>query len=148
NSDLVGTDVSTDSLAYAVANAGELGLENVEFMLGSLFEPVLGRFDAIVCNPPYIRTVDIESLAPEIRDHEPRGALDGGEDGLNFYRRIMLDVPKHLRLNGMLFMELGAGQAEDVKGICEHVGMDVVTVISDLAGHGRILVARNSAPQY
>ena len=146
------SDVSQEALDIARGNARKHGVEErIEFIHSDMWQGLSNQeltFDIIVSNPPYINSEAIASLAPEVRDHEPRQALDGGEDGLNFYRRILLDVPKHLRMGGMLFMELGAGQADDVKGICEHVGLDVVTVVSDLAGHGRILVARNRVAQY
>ena len=140
--DVTGTDVSGEALRYARLNAGENGLEGVRFLEGELFEPVKGEiFDVIVSNPPYVRRGDIETLQPEIRHWEPRWALDGGDDGLDFYRWICFGAPEHMSEEGLLMIELGAGQAPEVREICEGAGLDIKSVIKDFAGHDRVLVA-------
>ena len=107
------SDISEDALALAEENARKNGV-SVRFVCGDLFSGVRGKFNIIVCNPPYIRSGDIPSLQTEVRDHEPRIALDGGEDGLDFYRRLAKDAPRHLVSGGSLFVECGAGQAQDI----------------------------------
>lgn len=107
-------DVSAAALELARANARANGAE-VEFLHGSLLEPVAGRrFDLIVSNPPYIPSADIAWLAPEVREGDPRLALDGGVDGLEIYRRLIPASLEHLEPEGWLLVEVGAGQARDV----------------------------------
>ncbi|QEM67209.1 peptide chain release factor N(5)-glutamine methyltransferase [Geobacter sp. FeAm09] len=107
-------DISPAALAMARRNAEHNGA-TVEFLAGSLLEPVAGRtFDLIVSNPPYIPTADIDRLEPEVRDFDPRGALDGGPDGLDVYRTLIPAVPAHLNPAGWLLVEVGIGQAPAV----------------------------------
>lgn len=110
---LTASDVSGDALALAQENAKRNGV-NIKFVCGDLFAGVRGKFNIIVCNPPYIKSGDIFGLQTEVRDHEPLLALDGGEDGLDFYRRLAKEAPKHLVSGGSLFVECGAGQAQDI----------------------------------
>jgi len=107
-------DISPPALAMARRNAERNGAA-VEFLAGSLLEPVAGRrFDLIVSNPPYIPSRDIDGLEPEVRDFDPRGALDGGPDGLDAYRRLIPAAPAHLNPAGWLLVEVGIGQAPAV----------------------------------
>jgi release factor glutamine methyltransferase len=107
-------DISEAALAVARRNAERNGVL-IEFLQGSLFEPVAGRtFDLIVSNPPYIPSRDIETLQPEVRDFDPRGALDGGADGLDVYRALIPDAATLLNSGGWLLLEVGMGQAADV----------------------------------
>lgn len=114
--EVVATDVSADALEVARKNAAKYDAE-IDFVEGDLFGGVLGAFDAIVANPPYIPTAEIATLAGEVRDHEPLLALDGGEDGLVFYRRIASGYDGYLAEGGALMLEVGAGQAEAVAAL-------------------------------
>ncbi|MEI6209035.1 MAG: peptide chain release factor N(5)-glutamine methyltransferase [Desulfuromonadales bacterium] len=108
------TDISEAALAVARRNA-KRHAASIEFLVGSLFSPLIGRsFDLVVSNPPYIPTADIAGLAPEVRDFEPRGALDGGLDGLHVYRSLVQTASKYLHPGGWLLVEVGIGQAHDV----------------------------------
>ncbi|GAW68652.1 n5-glutamine S-adenosyl-L-methionine-dependent methyltransferase [Geoanaerobacter pelophilus] len=115
-------DVSGEAIEVARGNAERNGV-SVQFFHGSLFEPFAGkRFDMVVSNPPYITSTDLASLQQEVRDFEPVGALDGGGDGLDFYRRITADAPAHLNPGGWLLFEVGAGQAGDVLELLNSCG--------------------------
>lgn len=148
---IVATDVSADALAIAVRNAGRLGLTSqVEFRRADCWEVIdggtpLGRFDLIVANPPYIRESEIDSLAREIRDFEPRVALSGGPDGLAFYRRIAAGAGSHLMTGGALMVEIGQGQGVEVVTIFRAAGFGEITLIDDLAGIERVVVARSQS---
>jgi release factor glutamine methyltransferase len=118
-----GVEKSPEALALAQRNAGQHGVRMTLFE-GSLFEPFPGQtFDLIVSNPPYIPTGDLENLQPEVRDYEPWGALDGGADGLDFYRLIISAAPGYLTLGGWLLFEVGLGQAEAVLGLFAAAGL-------------------------
>lgn len=106
-------DVSADALAVAKENALANGTE-ITFTQSDLLDGVKGKFDIIVCNPPYIKRGDLETLQKEVRDFEPMTALDGGEDGLDFYRRLAKDAPKKLKKGGLLLLECGQGQAQEI----------------------------------
>ena len=136
-----GADLSEKALAVARSNAGRL-LRNpgaAQFVHSDLFESVDGRFDIVVSNPPYIATKEIETLMPEVRDHEPRMALDGTEDGLFFYRRIVNDCKRNLKKGGMLFFEIGYDQGEAVKTLMEQAGFLAVEVKKDYGGLDRVV---------
>lgn len=111
----------------------------VVFVQGDLFENVEGQFDMIVSNPPYIPTDVIETLMPEVKEHEPRRALDGSADGLLFYKEIIAGSAKHLKRGGMLFFEIGFDQGEAVSGLLEQAGYLEVRVIKDYAGLDRVV---------
>ena len=139
-----GTDLSKEALAYARKNARANAISNVRFSQGSLFEPVKGKkFDIITANPPYIRRDEVQTLQREIRDWEPVAALDGGMDGLNFYRDILSSAGCFLNPGGFIFLELGYDQADDVQKIARAEGFREITVINDYAGIGRILKAKS-----
>ncbi len=110
----VGTDASAAALSVARDNASRLGLARARFVACDVAAALRGPFDLIVSNPPYIASADIATLAPEVRDFEPRRALDGGADGLDFYRAIAAAAPALLAPGGVLIVELGAGQAQAV----------------------------------
>ncbi|WP_197286844.1 peptide chain release factor N(5)-glutamine methyltransferase [Paenibacillus sp. JCM 10914] len=135
---LLASDISSDALEVASRNAERLGAD-VEFRQGNLLEPLAGLApDIIVSNPPYIPAEDIEELQPEVRDHEPRLALDGGEDGLRPYRIMMEQLPLLAAPPRLIAFELGQGQAEDVAAILRAAGhwAEIVT-IQDLQGIDR-----------
>lgn len=134
-------DVSPEALAIARENARRLGaLERVELRCGDLLAPFAGeRFDIIVSNPPYVRGAEIEALSPEVREFEPRIALDGGADGLAVYRRLAAAVPEALAPGGSLVFEIGVGQRPAIEEIFAAAGLRVVMVRRDLAGIERVI---------
>ncbi|MCM1027257.1 MAG: peptide chain release factor N(5)-glutamine methyltransferase [Roseburia sp.] len=123
------------SYSQSVSGCGR----SVTFLQSDLFEKAEGKFDMIVSNPPYIRTKVLETLMPEVREHEPLLALDGGEDGLRFYRRILEGCPGSLKKGGMLFLEIGYDQGEDVADLMEKAGFLEVQIIKDYGGHDRVV---------
>lgn len=133
----VGADISEKALWVAEKNRERLKLR-AEFVKSDLFEYIEGNFDLILSNPPYIPTKVVESLMEEVRDHEPRMALDGREDGLYFYKRIVEQSPVYLKPEGMLFFEIGYDQAEAVCALMEKDFRDLA-VVRDLAGLDRVV---------
>ena len=133
-----GVDISEEALAVARQNATELNA-SVELFAGDLMTKMDGRYDVIVSNPPYIPPSVIEGLMPEVRLHEPMLALDGGQDGLEFYRRIARQAVTRLAPNGRLFLEIGCEQAAAVAEILQKQGYREVQVFQDLAGKDRIV---------
>ncbi len=137
----VGADLSKKALTVAEENAGSLGL-TAEFVQGDLFEPVTGKFEIIVSNPPYIPSNVIPTLMEEVREHDPLMALDGKEDGLFFYREIIGQAGEYLYPGGMLFLEIGCEQAGAVTELMKNAGYRDVTVCKDLAGLDRVVSGR------
>lgn len=142
----VGADISPAALAVAEENADRLlgnrrenGGLRIEFIQSNLFEKITGKFDVIVSNPPYIRSGEIASLMPEVGEHEPTAALDGGEDGLFFYRKIVSESRAYLFGGGMLFFEIGYDQAQAVCGLMEDAGFTAVNVVKDYGGLDRVV---------
>lgn len=142
----VGADVSKEALLVAEENAKRLGLERrARFVESDLFAQVEGIFDVIVSNPPYIRRDVIPSLMPEVREHEPLMALDGGEDGLFFYRQIIAQAKEYLVHGGSLYFEIGYDQGEAVSELMKAHGYTDVAVVKDYAGLDRVVYGINSA---
>lgn len=139
--DVYAVDVSADALAVATANAERLGLA-ITFLQGNLAEPLapLGRFDLVVSNPPYIASADIEGLSAEVRC-EPRLALDGGADGLRLVRQLAATTLALLEPTGALALEIGAGQAGEVKQMLLGAGFTQPDCRRDLAGIERVVFA-------
>lgn len=137
----VGVDISTEALKVAQINCGKLGVE-AELVQSDLFESVSGRYDVIVSNPPYIRTAVIEELKEEVKCHDPFIALDGKEDGLYFYRKIVENSVNYLNEGGKLYFEIGHDQGEDVKKLMEQAGFVDVEVKKDLAGLDRVVFGK------
>jgi release factor glutamine methyltransferase len=133
----MGTDVSPGALDVARDNALRLGAYNVAFRAGDLFAAVdpACRFDVVTANPPYIPSGEIDSLPADVRQHEPRAALDGGDDGLALLRRIVAGAVAHLAPRGVLAVEVGAGEAPAVAVLFEAAGFVDVEVRRD---YGRI----------
>ncbi|MBD5631908.1 MAG: peptide chain release factor N(5)-glutamine methyltransferase [Clostridia bacterium] len=129
-------DISDAAIMLAKENAN-YNSADVSFVVSDLFENVHGRYNIIVCNPPYIKSGDIPFLQREVREHEPRIALDGGEDGLEFYRQISKNVKNYLTRDGMLIMECGENQATDILKIFPK--RDYAIVLKDLNGVERFL---------
>jgi len=137
----VGVDISLEALRVAMTNAEALLPEEKlpVWLESNLFEMVEGKFDIIVSNPPYIRTEVIDTLMPEVRIHEPIQALDGTEDGLFFYRRIVSEAPGYLHKEGRLYFEIGHDQAEEVSELMEKAGFSDIRVVKDYAGLDRVV---------
>ena len=136
----VGVDIDANAVSLAKKNAKNLGID-ATFTVSDLFESVEGTFDLITSNPPYIPTKVIETLDPEVKDYEPMAALDGGEDGLTFYRLIAAKAKQYLKRGGMIFFEIGYDQGEDVSEIMKENGYRHIEVKKDLAGLDRIVSA-------
>lgn len=134
----MGCDISKQALIVAKENA-KLNNVSVEFERSDLFENVNERFDVIVSNPPYIRTEIIPKLMPEVAQFEPVLALDGTEDGLEFYRRIIKDSKNYLNEDGKILFEIGNDQGVDVSNMLIYAGYKNVRVIKDLAGNDRVV---------
>ena len=137
----IGADLSKKALKVAEENAGSLGL-TAEFVQGDLFEPVTGKFEIIVSNPPYIPSNVIPTLMEEVREHDPLMALDGKEDGLYFYREITGKASEYVYPGGMLFLEIGCEQAGAVTELMKNAGYRDVTVCKDLVGLDRVVSGR------
>ena len=135
----VGVDISDEALAVAKDNVARLAGDRVEFIHSDLFSSVAGKYNCIVSNPPYIPSQVIEELEPEVKDHEPRLALDGTEDGLLFYRKITEKSPYYLNEGGWLLVEIGYDQGESVSQLFIDNGFKEVEVIKDLAGNDRVV---------
>lgn len=141
----VGADISPDALEVARRNSVQLGLaERAEFVRTDLFEAIPGdeQFDIIVSNPPYIRSDVIPGLMEEVRDHEPLLALDGHQDGLFFYRRIVREARRCLKPGGRLFFEIGFDQGDALREILTEAGYKDVAITRDLAGLNRVAEGR------
>lgn len=140
----LGVDLSAEALEVAGRNVLKVltpeKAEHAHFLQSDLFEKVEGKFEIIVSNPPYIASAEVEKLMPEVRDHEPRMALDGTEDGLHFYRRIIEEAGKHLVSSGMLFFEIGYDQGQAVSELMRTEGYCDVQVVQDYAGLDRVVL--------
>jgi len=141
NTNGLAIDISEAALTIAKANAEKNEMQNrLEFRNSDLFSKVSEQFDLIVSNPPYIATAEIETLQSEVRDHDPRLALDGGPDGLEFYRKLAHESAKHLKPGGRLMLEFGDNQAEAIgKIFAEHEWK--IHVLRDLSQRERMLIA-------
>ena len=136
---VTGVDISQEALEIAKGNAEHNQVSTVEFLESDMFQNVTGTFDVIVSNPPYIPTKDVLELMPEVKEHEPMMALDGSEDGLFFYRILAEQAADFLNPEGLLIMEIGYNQAEDVKNLLANNNFIGIRVIKDLAGHDRVV---------
>ena len=135
-------DISEKAINNAKQNA-KLNQAKIEFYIGDMFEPFASeKFDIITANPPYIKSGDIKDLMLEVKNYDPQIALDGGADGLIFYRRIAFSVKNHLNKGGALFMEIGFDQARDVTDIFYKAGFTDIRVIKDYSGNDRVIFAR------
>jgi len=141
---VVAVDASPEALAVARDNAARAGLTaRVRFLAGDLYGPLAGEapFDLIVSNPPYLTPAEWEAAQPEVRDHEPKGALVGGGDGLAVYRRLFAGADAHLAPGGRIVVEIGATQGADVVALARRAGF-APEVRADLAGRDRVVVTR------
>ncbi len=163
NAKITATDISVDALALAKQNAEKNNVaERVEFLQGDGFASVVARascpcvsenkhtgkmpvplqFDLIISNPPYIASAEIETLQPEVKNFDPRAALDGGADGLDFYRRLATEAKTFLKPGGKIMLEFGDGQADEIKAIFENEKWIVEAVQEDYSQRARILIAK------
>lgn len=141
------SDISPEALALARSNAALHHLQDrIQFLPGDTFAalPAGARFDLIVCNPPYVASAEIDTLQPEVKDHDPRVALDGGSDGLDFYRLLASRAPAHLTPHGGLLVEFGDGQANIIREILTRENWIVESPLNDYSGRERFLIARFS----
>ncbi len=145
---VVALDISRAALEVARRNARRHRVESrVQLLIADVYKPLiagepLGQFDVIAANPPYVDSAGVANLEPEIRSHEPRVALTDEGDGLEFYRRIAAGASAHLNQGGMVLVEMGAVQQSAIAPIFKRSGLEVTSVISDLAGLPRVLKAR------
>ena len=138
----IGTDISIDALTIARANAQRLGIAGAVFVAGDMARPLGAPLDLIVSNPPYIASGELAALAPEVRVFDPRSTLDGGADGLEFYRALAASAPALLKPGGALVVEISAGQADAVARLFSAVGLALAPPQPDLNGIPRALLAR------
>jgi release factor glutamine methyltransferase len=166
NAKITAMDISAEALALAKENSAKNNVaDQIEFVQGDNLAVLAdasergrlarefaetdtraGRprsFDLIISNPPYIPSAEVATLQPEVRDFDPRAALDGGADGLDFYRKLAAEAKLFLKLDGKIMLELGDGQAEAVKAIFENEKWIVEAVKEDYSHRARILVAKN-----
>ncbi len=137
----VGVDISQEALQVAAQNAELLGIR-ADFLKSDLYEKVTGKFDLLVSNPPYIGRAIIPTLMEEVREYDPYIALDGGEDGLDFYRRIIGGAQDYLKRGGQILMEIGSGQAKAVSELLRKAGFKEIDVCRDFAGLDRVVSGR------
>jgi len=135
-------DISQDALSTAHSNAVKHRVDNrINFIEHDMLEEFDGQFDAIISNPPYIPSKDILTLSKEVQNHDPLTALDGGKDGLSFYRAIFSQAPTMLVENGRVFVEIGIGQERDVVDIAKYNGFTSNSIARDIAGIARVVSA-------
>lgn len=147
HAEVTAADLSADALEVAASNA-KWNHTDIRFVQGDLWQPLEGEvFDLILSNPPYIPTEDCDTLQQEVMQ-EPRMALDGGADGLHFYRRIAQGAPAHLNPNGLIAVEVGIGEAQDVAALFAAAGLCDVQIINDLYGVERIVSARRRSENH
>ncbi len=144
----VGSDLSKEALDLAGKNAVRLAKlgklkGKADFRRSDLFEELRGKFDFIVSNPPYIKTAQIDTLEDEVRLYEPRSALDGTADGLEFYRRIAKRAGDYLNENGKMFLEIGFDQGKEVREILKEQGYRNIEIRKDYSGNERVAVCLN-----
>jgi len=136
-----GADISTEALNTAAANARALGLESRFTPIHSdCFAAISARYDFIVSNPPYIPSRAVDTLSPEVRQYDPLRALDGGADGLDFYRILAAQSAAHLKEGGYIAVEIGAGQRADVCALFAAAGFSLIASRRDLGGIERALL--------
>jgi release factor glutamine methyltransferase len=141
----IATDLSSDALEIAKANAKVLSVaDRLAFHSAAWFDGILEKFDLIVSNPPYIPHFEVFELSLEVQTYDPHLALDGGNDGLEAYRAIATGAADHLKPDGLVVLEIGAGQSADVTEILTRRGFELVDQKQDLGGHVRALVFRSA----
>ena len=137
----IGVDISKEALQVAAQNAELLGIK-ADFLESDLYGKATGKFDLLVSNPPYIERAVIPTLMEEVREYDPYIALDGGEDGLDFYRRIIGGAQDYLKRGGQILLEIGSEQAKAVSELLREAGFKEINVCRDFAGLDRVVSAR------
>jgi release factor glutamine methyltransferase len=144
NACITATDISESALAVADENAKRNEV-SVRFLHGDLLVPVANEtFDIVVSNPPYVPSIDRDSLAVEVREYEPAGALFAGDDGLDIYRHLIPAAFAVLAPGGFIALEIGYGQQEDIRTLLIHVGFTQIEFVADLQGIPRVAIARRA----
>lgn len=139
----IGIDASAAALTVARANAERLNLSGrAHFAQGDWAAGMAGRFDLVLCNPPYIADAELATLAPDVRNYEPGAALFAGPDGFAAYRRIIPELPAVLGIGGLAIFEAGHGQAATITSLCEAQGLELVGIRDDLGGVARSIAVR------
>lgn len=136
-----GSDISEKALQVAGRNARKLDVD-VTFICSDLFEKIEGKYDIIVSNPPYIKSEEYLSLMPEVRDHEPKTALEAGTDGLIYYKRIIKDLPEFINQDCYVFFEIGWDQGNAVRELLMKAGFTDINIKKDLSGLDRVVCAK------
>ena len=143
NVNILGVDINEKAIEVANKNIKYNNVENkVNFIKSDLYENVKGKFDIIISNPPYIKSDVIKTLEDDVKKYEPILALDGGNDGLYFYKKIINDADKFLKDNSYIIFEIGYDQGEDVKTLLEKKQFKEIEIIKDLAGFDRTIIAK------
>jgi len=153
NADIIATDISEAALKTAAINIEKYQLkEQIQLLCGDLFDPIMpqldvGKFDLIVCNPPYVSAPEFESLNKNVKDYEPRSALLAGADGLDIYRRIIEKVDQFLKSNAALMLEIGYSQGSAVRELLEKAGcFTKINIEKDFHDNDRIAMAKKQKP--
>ncbi len=139
NIKVTASDISDKALEVAKTNANGHN-DEITFIQSDLFENINGKYDFIVSNPPYIERDVIKTLMPEVKDYEPLNALDGGEDGLDFYKKIIEESPAYLNKKGRLYFEIGYNQSADVSRLMRDNGFEDILIKTDLSGNDRCVM--------
>jgi len=144
---VTGVDISEQALKYARYNRARYNLKNVRLMHSNLFARMpKAQFDVVTANLPYVTEEEMNALASEVRDHEPELALNGGGDGLSVIRRLIAQLPRHLKPNGFVIFELGIRQAEEVCRMCREANIFAAPeILNDYNGHQRFVLAKRVA---
>jgi release factor glutamine methyltransferase len=145
NAFAIGTDIDTAAVMVARDNTRRLGVTRAAYLVCNMASALRGRFDVIVSNPPYIASAELDRLPPEVRQFDPQLALDGGDDGLHWYRVLAAAAPPLLADNGILVVELGKDQGEAVAALIAAAGLAPTAPQPDLNGVPRALIAENVA---
>jgi len=140
NTNVLCSDISEGAIKVAERNNNNLNA-NIKLIQSDLFAEIFEKFDIIVSNPPYIKSEDVLSLDKEVRDFEPHLALDGGDSGLDFYKKIISEAPNYLKPNGKLYFEIGIGQSEDVKELMKN-DFENIEVIKDYNKIDRVIIGK------
>jgi len=142
---IIGVDISENAIKYAQKNKILNSVSNAFFVVGNLLSPLKkNSFISITANPPYVKSDEIINLQPEIRDFEPKEALDGGQKGLLYYEKILKNAEDYLIEEGLIFFEIGIRQSEEIKKMAKKLRFKVIKIVPDLAGIERVMILKRS----
>ena len=142
---IIGVDISENAIKYAQKNKILNSVSNAFFVVGNLLSPLKkNSFISITANPPYVKSDEIINLQPEIRDFEPKEALDGGQKGLLYYEKILKNAEDYLIEEGLIFFEIGIRQSEEIKKMAEKLRFKMIKIVPDLAGIERVMILKRS----